>query len=331
MKVKAVFQIVLAMIVTSISLLALTPRVVQASADTILYLDPPTIVNPTMTPEDTFTADIMVSDVEYLYGWQINLSFNPAVLRITEIVEGDFLKDQPEGTWSGDRIENEEGWALFGEVTVGAYIGVGGSGTLAAVEFQVHGVGESPIKIETDPQYVPGIGWRYLTYLIQQLSINPPPNFNYLYPPDITIHNGYFSNFGAVHNTFEQIHAQAKATKHVFRGVGDTELPWQHILVKNPTWETVNIEGVRLDTYVDGVYHPEISYWLTPDNFPSSPEYGGWNTQVLPFEKSVILWYGWTVGDTEPEGLYVIKITIHATITGQHITLTTSCTFRVFP
>lgn len=187
MKVKAVF-LVLTIIMISISVLTLTPRAVQASPETILYLDPPSIANPTLIPEDTFAVDIMISEVEYLYSWQINMSFNPAVLRIADIIEGNFLKNQPEGTFSVERIENEEGWALFGEVTKGAYIGVSGSGTLASVEFQVHGIGESLIKIETD----------HLTYLLQQLSIYPPPEFNALYPPqDFTAQNSYFNNFGA--------------------------------------------------------------------------------------------------------------------------------------
>lgn len=139
-----------------------------------------------------------------------------------------------------------------------------------------------------------------------------------------------FIGLAAASNSIEPINAQAKLTRHVFRGVGDTEIPWQHIYIINPTWQTIDVEGVKLDTYVNGAYHSELSYLLTPGNFPSSPEYGGWSTQVLPFEKSVILWHGWIVGETEPEGVYILDITVFATVMGQDIELKTRSTFLVF-
>lgn len=139
-----------------------------------------------------------------------------------------------------------------------------------------------------------------------------------------------FIGLAAASDPIEPISAQAKLTRHVFRGVGDTEIPWQYIYIKNPTCQTVHIWAVGLNTYVNGVFHPEISYWLTPDNFPSSPEYGEWDTQVLPFEKTVILWHGWVVGETEPEGVYVFEITVLVTAMGQGIELKTRSTFMVF-
>ena len=124
------------------------------------------------------------------------------------------------------------------------------------------------------------------------------------------------------------IHATTRLVDHVFRGVG-VEDPWVYIYVINPTWQTVDVQGVQLDTSVNGVSHPELSWWLTPDNFPTSPN-NGWDTQVLPFEKSVILWHGWIVGETEPEGTYQFDITVYATVMGEDIELNTRSTFQVF-
>jgi hypothetical protein len=45
---------------------------------------------------------------------------------------------------------------------MGAYQGVSGSGTLATVQFQVVGIGESQIRIETEPTEWSG-EWTYST------------------------------------------------------------------------------------------------------------------------------------------------------------------------
>jgi hypothetical protein len=124
--------------------------------------------------------------------------------------------------------------------------------------------------------------------------------------------------------SFHQVHAQAKLSRRVFRGVGDIEEPyWQHIYVINPTRHTVMFESVQLDFYADGF---QISYLLTPDNY--QPE--RWNTEVLPFEKSLVLYHGWIVGEEEPEGVYLCHITVHATVNGEDIELQARSIFRVF-
>ncbi|UCG44580.1 MAG: hypothetical protein JSV58_04015, partial [Candidatus Bathyarchaeota archaeon] len=143
---------------------------------TTLYVHPASIADPTLTPGHTFTIDIKVMDVEFLYCWQVNLSFNPEVLQLINIIEGGFLAVQPNGTWGASRIE--ESWALFGWSTLGPHQGVNGSGTLATVEFKVLGKGESRITFETDPVYIDPPGtWLCLTFLSAQIAPEPPPHF----------------------------------------------------------------------------------------------------------------------------------------------------------
>jgi PKD repeat protein len=115
-------------------------------------------------PDDSFSVDVNVADVINLYGWQVNMSFDPDVLEVTDITEGDFLIDQPEGTTGFSRIENEDGWALFSWSTVGNHLGVDGSGTLATVEFMTLTAGESVLNI-THPN----------TYLLELVPPPPPP------------------------------------------------------------------------------------------------------------------------------------------------------------
>jgi len=195
---RTVSVIMTTVLLMGMSVLTVDPRTVQASPETILYLDPSSIIDPTLTPGDTFSTDVLVSDVEYLYAWQVNISFNSDVLEVVAITEGDFLMSQPEGAFGAQKIRKSS--ALFGWSTKGHYVGVSGSGTLATVEFEVLAEGESTLQFETEPFYIEGTGtWAYPTFLIQQFSPVPPPMWNYLYPPEeFTTQNGYFSNFGAV-------------------------------------------------------------------------------------------------------------------------------------
>ena len=144
------------------------------ATSTILYIDPSTTY---VMPGTTFTVDIDVSDVVMLYSWQANITFNPSVLTCVNVTEGDFLAQQPEGTF-GPPPMIEEGTALFGWVTIGAHVGVSGSGTLAHVEFEALAEGESLIEFAD-------IG--HVTLLEAQTSLNPPPNFELI---EFTPQNG---------------------------------------------------------------------------------------------------------------------------------------------
>jgi len=157
------------------------------SAATSLYIDPAIITKAT---GETLKVNISVTAAEHLYDWQANVSFNPAVLQFVNVTEGEFLATQPDGTYGVKKIRNEKGWALFGWSTLGEYIGVSGSGTLATMEFEVIATGESLIKLETEPYNVSG-HLTVPTYLEAQASPNPPPNF---YDIIFTAENGFFTN-----------------------------------------------------------------------------------------------------------------------------------------
>jgi PKD repeat protein len=135
--------------------------IASSANDARLYLDPTLIY---VLPGETFTAEVKIADVLSLYSWQVNMSYDPTVLQFENVTEGEFLKDQPEGTLPPyERVENELGWVIFQWVTKGKYEGVSGSGTLATVRFQVDAVtnGETVLNL-THPS----------TFL---LKWNPPP------------------------------------------------------------------------------------------------------------------------------------------------------------
>lgn len=123
-------------------------------------------------------------------------------------------------------------------------------------------------------------------------------------------------------SSFPQIGAQVTLTRHVFRGVGDLEDPWQNIYVNNPTGQTVEIESIEFDVYASDY---QLHWVVTPDMLPER-----WNAEVLPFEKSLVFYYGWLVVEGEPEGVYFCYITVHADVMGQAYVLETKTTFVVF-
>lgn len=183
---KAASEIMLTLLTISMLALASNPNPAQASPETILYIDPPTITDPDLTSGSNFTVDVKISDVEYLYDWGANLTFDPDVLRVTDVIEGDFLKVYPEGTQGYEVIDTD--WAAFGWMIWGVHLGVSGSGTLATVEFEVLGTGESRIEFDLTGEWPE-------TYLDDQKSPNQPPDFNEI---PFTAENGYFNNLAAV-------------------------------------------------------------------------------------------------------------------------------------
>jgi hypothetical protein len=121
-----------------------------------------------------------------------------------------------------------------------------------------------------------------------------------------------------------RVYADAVLTRYVFHGVGDTEMPWEYIYVVNPTWQDVEIKELRYDYYVNGIFQPQLSGRVTPNWKPER-----WDTHVFPFERSVIVYFGYLVGEGEPTGLYVVRMTIYATVAGQDVELVTSVSYWV--
>lgn len=157
------------------SLLSVNP---VSSATPLLKMDPSILY---AASGQSFKVNITVSNVELLYAWQVNMSFDPNVLEFVNATEGDFLKRQPEGSYQAG-LRMEEDWVLFGWATRGIYPGESGSGLLGAAEFKVIGVGESDLKFEK-------VG--NMTILMGQTADLFPPNF---YEIPFTAEHSFFTN-----------------------------------------------------------------------------------------------------------------------------------------
>jgi hypothetical protein len=112
---------------------------------------PPVYVTPVQVKGrptgENFTVSVNVADIKDLYAWSFNMTWDTSILNVSAVVEGDFLKGQPEGTDFYYEINNPRGYTYVNATTIGAHPGVDGSGTLANITFVVKAVGVSPLHL----------------------------------------------------------------------------------------------------------------------------------------------------------------------------------------
>jgi hypothetical protein len=63
----------------------------QASPMAELYVDPASILDPTLVPPKTFDVNVSVANVTNLYGYEFNMLFNPNVLTCLYVIVNDVL------------------------------------------------------------------------------------------------------------------------------------------------------------------------------------------------------------------------------------------------
>jgi hypothetical protein len=103
----------------------------------------------------TFTVNVTVAEVSELYGWQINVTFNPQILNVERVAEGPFLKDINE-TIFGTNLKNTVGYAIVSAAFMPPYAshGASGSGLLANMTFSVKGSGSTSLHFDATRTYL---------------------------------------------------------------------------------------------------------------------------------------------------------------------------------
>jgi Cohesin domain len=98
----------------------------------------------------TFSINVNIADVSDLYGWQINMTFNPQVLNVESVTEGSFLNQLNETIFI-KKIENSGGFLGASAIFNVPYPehGASGSGLLCTITFVVMSGGSSVIKFNT--------------------------------------------------------------------------------------------------------------------------------------------------------------------------------------
>ena len=109
----------------------------------------PTTVNERPAGEQ-FTIDLVIADVSNLYGWQVNVTFNPSVLNVDKVTEGPFLKSANKTAMPKPSIDNSRGYVLAAATLMPPYppAGATGSGVLANITFTVKSGGGSTLHFD---------------------------------------------------------------------------------------------------------------------------------------------------------------------------------------
>jgi PKD repeat protein len=106
-----------------------------------IHVDPPEIKDESYGVGSTFTVDINIVGAENIYGYQINMTFNPEVLNTTvpSIVEGWFLSDFFASTVFTPAVNNAAGFLLVSGSEFPPYSETGafGDGLLMSITFKV--------------------------------------------------------------------------------------------------------------------------------------------------------------------------------------------------
>ena len=96
-----------------------------------------------------FTLDLSTENVFDLAGWQFDIAFDPAVLEVVEVNEGDFLKTGDETTFfQKGTIDNSTGKITKLSSARLSEDGVSGTGTLLSVMFTAKTAGQTQLKLE---------------------------------------------------------------------------------------------------------------------------------------------------------------------------------------
>lgn len=127
--------------------LASTSFVVASPATPKIRLEPKETLD--VQPNQSFNVNVALADVSELYGWQFNLTFNPAVLNVVNVTEGPLLK-QGGTTLFAKKTNNTRGYLLVSASFMPPYPahGVNGSGVLGSIVFQVISQGSSTLHFE---------------------------------------------------------------------------------------------------------------------------------------------------------------------------------------
>ena len=174
--------------VSRLPLLGAAGPVEPDSPGTLVFVDPPYYVKdyPLQPVDSTFTVHINISDFSDLYTWQINMTWDKAILNVSRIIASEFLARSDNLTSSEVlglviNASKVKGTAVFSETILGIIEGenepAGGiTGRLVSIEFLVMGYGSCDLVIVTTG--------KFNTTLVTStgVAITPPTA------------NGYFSN-----------------------------------------------------------------------------------------------------------------------------------------
>jgi hypothetical protein len=128
------------------SAFAFSTKTSTAQSEVVIYVSPDTI---SVAPGESFDIAVTIKRAENVYSWQFKLSWDPTILELQEVSEGNFLKQGVYPTTFQEYVDNEAG----NLVVVCFFLGdnrawsANGDGTLATVTFYVKDTGYTPLLL----------------------------------------------------------------------------------------------------------------------------------------------------------------------------------------
>lgn len=127
---------------------------IVSAQQTTIYVDPPEIVDLELTPGETFSVNVSISDVGEpgLYAYEVKFYYDNTTLEAIalEMPEGHFLTPEldPNNIFTTlNRIYHEDGYVQLAPTLMGDEPGKTGSGTLATITFNVTNTGSCALDL----------------------------------------------------------------------------------------------------------------------------------------------------------------------------------------
>lgn len=117
----------------------------SSSPTTIVYVSPEK--NEPFVGQ-TFTIEVRILNAENIYGWEVKLKWNPNLLDIVKVAEGDFLKRGGGTFFTTNTSRATEGRVVVDCTLLFNVSGVNGNGTLTTIEFYAKVQGECLLELE---------------------------------------------------------------------------------------------------------------------------------------------------------------------------------------
>ncbi|MEM3788792.1 MAG: hypothetical protein QXN95_02870, partial [Candidatus Bathyarchaeia archaeon] len=124
--------------------------IVRRTGGPVVYIDPHSIVDPSLTPGKAFNISLLIRDAVTLHSWEAAVFFNRTLLSATDVYEGDFLSSIGPTSFTFT-IENNYN-STHGRVQASCQLispsdVAEGNGKLATVTFQVLDLGWTMLKL----------------------------------------------------------------------------------------------------------------------------------------------------------------------------------------
>ena len=166
---------------------------------------------------DTFTLSLNATIITDLAGWETDIAFDPAILKVNSVSEGDFLKKGGGRTFfQKGTIQNKRGKVTGIQSVTFSEGGIKGEGTLLSVQFMALTRGETRVVLR-DFRAGTSTGKPIASRPIEMfIVVGGPPAAPAFVPETTTLHHNYPNPFNPETWIPYQLAEAADVTLHIY-------------------------------------------------------------------------------------------------------------------